>query len=145
MPVPPEQERGTRRLVGAGKLLRLEIRDQRKLAGPHRLASTQDKLASEASRTRRSVTPATLASTCYSRAFSRSRLSRIGHLASGAHPLQTPVSFRSIFFIDSRLQILASISAILASARARMSLLVVLRDTRSDSSSRISLREKPSS
>src|SRR5258708_19575724 len=131
--------------MGAGKLLRLEIRDQRKSAGPHRLANMQDKLASEASRTRRSVTPPTLASTCYSRAFARSRRSRIGHSTSGAHPSQTLVSLRSVFFIDSRLLIFPSMSAILTSARAGISPLVVLRDTRSDSSSPTSSTTNPNS
>lgn len=67
------------------------------------------------------------------------------HCATGTHPSQTLVSFRSVFFIDSRLLIFASMSAILASALARISALVVRRDTRSDKSSAISASEKPSS
>src|SRR5260370_31125389 len=77
-------------------------------------------------------------------ASSLSRLSRMGHPESGAHPSQTLVSFCKVFFIDSRLPIFSSMSAILASARARIAALVVLRDTRSDRSSPISLIENPS-
>jgi len=69
----------------------------------------------------------------------------MGHSATGAHPSQTLVSFRRVFFMDSRLLILASMSAILASARVRISALVVRRDTRSDNSSPISVSENPSS
>ncbi len=56
----------------------------------------------------------------------------MGHSATGEHPSHTLVSFLSVFFMDSRLPILASMSAILTSARARISALVVRRDTRSD-------------
>src|SRR5260370_8234408 len=78
-------------------------------------------------------------------ASSFSRLSIIGHSPIGAHPSQTRVSFHRVFFIDSRLLIFASMSTILASARVRIAALVVLRDTRRDSSSPISLSQNPTS
>ncbi len=59
-----------RRLAGVGRPQRLGIRDQLKSAALHKLASRRDKLVWEASRTRRSVTPASLASTCCSRVLS---------------------------------------------------------------------------
>jgi len=48
----------------------------------------------------------------------------MGHSATGAHPSQTLVSLRRVFFMDSRLLIFASMSAILTSARVRISALV---------------------
>src|SRR6266481_2681014 len=66
MPVPPQRERGTQWLTGVGRPPKSETRDQRRSANQHRLASTRDKLASEAATRRRSAVPASLASTEYS-------------------------------------------------------------------------------
>src|SRR6266436_3312255 len=66
MPVPPKRERGTQWLTGVGRPPKSETRDQRRSANQHRLASTRDKLASEAATRRRSAVPASLASTEYS-------------------------------------------------------------------------------
>src|SRR2546425_6383807 len=65
--------------------------------------------------------------------------------AIGPQPSQDFANLRRVFFIDSRVLILASTSAIFASAGVRISALVLLPDARNDSSSRISFNEKPSS
>src|SRR5216684_159589 len=134
----PKQNSATQRSLEIDRPLILESPDQLKTAKRRKLASRRDKRVWEGLKHQRPVTSVSYASTL-------SRLSRIGHSASGAHPSHAFVSFCNVFFIDSRLRILESMSAILALVRVRIAALVVLRETRRDNSSRISASENPSS
>lgn len=69
----------------------------------------------------------------------------MGHSEIGPHLSQVFASLRKVIFMDSRLLIFVSMSAIFASARLRTSVLFAFGDTRSDNSPRISASENPSS
>ena len=62
----------------------------------------------------------------------------------GTQPSQDCTNFRSDRFMDLRVRIFASMSAIFVSAVARTAAAVAVPDMRSDSSSRTSSSEKPS-